>query len=111
MLVQMKHWRHHHHSAAADYLRDNTSQFSGEDLAALQAVMMEEDPNGGMDVAEDEEGELELDYDRLLELGERIGNVKEERYVARSQASATGLTGLSAQSRRRKPRACQALLI
>ena len=33
------------YTVGAEYLRENQDQFSGEDLAALQAVMQEEDPN------------------------------------------------------------------
>ncbi|GMI32752.1 hypothetical protein TrCOL_g5738 [Triparma columacea] len=67
------------YSQSASYLRANSSNFNPEDLAALQAVLQEEDPNGG-GVEEDSDGELELDYDGLLELGERIGDVKQERW-------------------------------
>jgi len=60
-------------------LRDNAEHFSEEDLAALAACMAEEDPE------EDEAGESddshEMSYDALLRLGERIGDVKEERWA------------------------------
>lgn len=64
---------------AGNYLRDNAEAFSGEDLAALQAAMQEEDPEADGDVEDSEE----MDYDQLLELGERIGDVKTERWKMR----------------------------
>lgn len=64
-------------------LRNNADHFSEEDLAALQAAMAEEDPE------EDEAGESddshEMTYDALLRLGERIGDVKEERWACVAQ--------------------------
>jgi hypothetical protein len=60
---------------SSNFLRENADQFSEEDLAALQAAMAEEDPE------EEEEEEGEMSYDTLLRLGERIGNVKEERWA------------------------------
>lgn len=63
---------------SSNFLRDNADQFSEEDLAALQAAMAEEDP----EVEQDEEYEDgEMSYDALLRLGERIGDVKEERWA------------------------------
>jgi hypothetical protein len=64
-------------------LRDNANHFSEEDLAALQAAMAEEDPE------EDEAGESdishEMSYDAMLRLGDRIGDVKEERWATVAQ--------------------------
>lgn len=71
------------YAMSTEYLRENAGQFSSEDLAALQAAMAEEDPD-----AENEEAEVdaeieegEMSYDALLRLGERIGDVKEERWA------------------------------
>jgi len=73
------------YSQSADYLRNNSQDFNPEDLAALQAALQEEDPNGG-GLEEDSEGEIDLDYDGLLELGERIGDVKEERWKLKADS-------------------------
>lgn len=62
------------YAASSDFLRVNSHQFSQEDLAALQAAMEDE---------EEEEGELS--YDALLQLGDQIGNVKEERWALVAQ--------------------------
>jgi hypothetical protein len=72
------------YAIGAEYLRDNASQFSGEDLAALQAVMMEEDPEAEEELGEDGDGEMS--YETMLDLGERIGDVKQERWKLRAQA-------------------------
>lgn len=81
------------YAVSADYLRENADQFSGEDLAALQAAMAEEDPemNDVREFEDDgvddgahyagEDGSAEMSYDALLRLGERIGSVKEERWA------------------------------
>ena len=70
------------YAMSTDYLQENADQFSGEDLAALQAAMAEEDPelDEGLedDYRDDDEGDS---YDALLRLGERIGSVKEERWA------------------------------
>ena len=69
------------YQASSDFLRENADQFSEEDLAALQAIMAEEDPEIEDDYPEEGEGEGEMSYDALLRLGEQIGNVKEERWA------------------------------
>lgn len=75
------------YAMSTEYLRENADQFSSEDLAALQAAMAEEDldvdEEGAVDGDVDEEGEdtQEMSYDALLRLGERIGDVKEERWA------------------------------
>lgn len=63
---------------SSNFLREHADQFSQEDLEALQAAMAEEDPEIEED-SEYEEGEMS--YDALLRLGERIGDVKEERWA------------------------------
>jgi len=70
----------------AEYLRENADNFSGEDLAALQAAMQEENPeNADLQEQIDNDGEegenAELSYETMLQIGERIGNVKEERWA------------------------------
>ena len=60
-------------------LRNNAEHFSEEDLAALQAAMAEEDPEE--DEAAESDNSHEMSYDALLRLGERIGDVKEERWA------------------------------
>ena len=93
------------YSMSASYLRDNAADFSPEDLAALQAAMMDEDPraparrqadgdgdedggddggDGGDDGGDDDDdggGSRELSYETMLQLGERIGDVKSERWA------------------------------
>ena len=73
---------------AADFLRHNPDQFSGEDLAALQAAMMEEDPELEEDIGEGEgeDGSAEMSYETMLQLGERIGDVKTERWAMKAEA-------------------------
>ena len=87
------------YAISTEFLRQNADQFSSEDLAALQAAMAEEDPETNLDTeevgGEDDDGdgnddgdgdddgysEEELSYDALLRLGERIGDVKDERWA------------------------------
>jgi hypothetical protein len=64
---------------SSNFLRDHADQFSQEDLEALQAAMAEEDPEMEQDGEYEEDGEMS--YDALLRLGERIGDVKEERWA------------------------------
>ena len=70
------------YAMSSNFLRDNADQYSDMDLAALEAAMAEEDPLAQVDDdAEGEEEDAELSYDAMLRLGERIGNVKEERWA------------------------------
>lgn len=76
------------YAMSIESLRQNADQFSEEDLAALQAAMAEEDPEE--DIGEANDGESgdnshEMSYDALLRLGERIGDVKEERWACEAQ--------------------------
>ncbi|KAL7538165.1 hypothetical protein ACHAXR_008338 [Thalassiosira sp. AJA248-18] len=66
------------YAMSTEYLRENADQFSSEDLAALQAAMADEDPEGD---DEEEDNSQEMSYDALLRLGEQIGDVKEERWA------------------------------
>jgi hypothetical protein len=61
-----------------DYLRHHQSQYSEEDLAALEAAMEEEQ---AADESEDNAADISaMSYDMLLRLGEQIGDVKTERW-------------------------------
>ena len=75
---------------SSNYLLENQDQFSEEDLAALRAIMQEENPTLDLDAVgsteeEEEEVSEELSYDALLRLGERIGDVKTERWKLKSK--------------------------
>ena len=59
-------------------LRESANQLSQEDYDALQNAL-EEDQHEQVAEFEDEEGELS--YDALLQIGERIGDVKTERWT------------------------------
>ncbi len=75
------------------FLQDHADQYSEEDLNALRAIMAEESPLilAGVEDGEDMEGEgemgdsEELSYDALLNLGERIGDVKQERWALKAK--------------------------
>lgn len=76
------------YAMSIESLRQNADQFSEEDLAALQAAMAEEDPEEEIGEANDSEtgdNSHEMSYDALLRLGERIGDVKEERWACEAQ--------------------------
>ena len=62
---------------SVDMLRQSADQLSQEDYDALQAVLEEEQAGQVADM-EDEEGGLS--YETMLQLGERIGDVKTERW-------------------------------
>lgn len=68
-----------------DYLEHNRDQFSEEDLAALQAAMEDDEPEQAEGLEEDADGQLS--YEQMLRLGERLGDVKSERWsrVAREK--------------------------
>mmetsp|Transcript_21816 Transcript_21816/g.39415 ORF Transcript_21816/g.39415 Transcript_21816/m.39415 type:complete len:340 (-) Transcript_21816:64-1083(-) len=70
------------YAISTDFLRDNSANYSAEDLAALEAAMAEEDPDVMLEEGEDtdQEPSMELSYDALLRLGERLGDVKQERW-------------------------------
>ena len=59
-------------------LRESANQLSQEDYDALQNALEEEQHEH---VAEYEDEEGELSYDALLQIGERIGDVKTERWT------------------------------
>ena len=62
---------------SVEYLRGNHDQFSEEDLAALQAAFDEDEHQEEVEDAEDDGG---MSYELMLRLGERIGDVKSERW-------------------------------
>lgn len=64
---------------SVDYLRNNQDQFSEEDLAALQAAM-EEDEVVDEELEEAVEADNSMSYELMLRLGERLGDVKSERW-------------------------------
>ena len=64
-----------YHQAFGLLSRDN---LPAEDFEALQAALQEEERE---EVAELEDDEGELSYDAMLQLGERIGDVKSERWA------------------------------
>ena len=92
-----------------DYLRSNQDEFSEEDLAALQAVMDEEQNQHEMELnAEAEEALDDEDngdsYEFMLRLGERIGDVKTERWeqVAQQKIDCLPLVRFDPEVVRRK---------
>jgi flagellar biosynthesis GTPase FlhF len=78
---------------AMDMLRENAaSQLSVEDMAALQAVLMEDEQEAAMEGGGDalwydmdDDDDDELSYETLLMLGERMGDVKTERWTMESR--------------------------
>jgi len=78
------------YAQSMDYLSNNQDQFSEEDLAALQAVMDEEQHQHEVEINADAEEALDDDengdsYEFMLRLGERIGDVKSERWAQVAQ--------------------------
>lgn len=81
------------YEASVQFLRDNANNFSEEAMAAILSAMDDERPfmqqlhEQDEDEGEEEllESSRELSYDTLLCLGERLGNVKEDRWSLRSQ--------------------------
>ena len=72
------------YNQSALYLQENAEQYSEEDLAALRAIMDEEH---AIEEAEEEElvTSADLSYETLLNLGERMGDVKSERWAMRAK--------------------------
>ena len=66
---------YHHHFQV---MREAGNQLSQEDLEAFQAAMHEEE-HEQVEGMEDEEGNLS--YETMLQLGDRIGDVKAERWA------------------------------
>ena len=66
------------YQGSVQLLREYDGQLSQEDFDALQNALEEEEQEH---VAELEDEHGELPYDAMLELGERIGDVKQERWT------------------------------
>jgi hypothetical protein len=78
------------YAQSMDYLQNNQDQFSEEDLAALQAAMDEEQNQHAVEINAEVEEALDDDdngdsYEFMLRLGERIGDVKTERWTQVAQ--------------------------
>eukprot|EP00536_Pseudo-nitzschia_multiseries_P006278 jgi/Psemu1/296196/fgenesh1_pm.130_\ len=84
------------YTQSLDYLRNNQDQFSEEDLAALQAAMDEEQHQHELEINADVEEAIDGDdngdsYEFMLRLGERIGDVKSERWAQVAQTKIDAL--------------------
>ncbi|VEU37936.1 unnamed protein product [Pseudo-nitzschia multistriata] len=84
------------YTQSLDYLTNNQDQFSDEDLAALQAVMNEEQHQHELEINADAEAAIDGDdngdsYEFMLRLGERMGDVKSERWAQVAQKKIDGL--------------------
>jgi len=71
----------------AQFLQENENEYSEEDLAALRAIMAEENPvlEGELEDEEDAMDSADMSYEALLDLGERMGDVKSERWAIRAK--------------------------
>eukprot|EP00339_Tiarina_fusa_P011584 CAMPEP_0117027602 /NCGR_PEP_ID=MMETSP0472-20121206/20158_1 /TAXON_ID=693140 ORGANISM="Tiarina fusus, Strain LIS" /NCGR_SAMPLE_ID=MMETSP0472 /ASSEMBLY_ACC=CAM_ASM_000603 /LENGTH=248 /DNA_ID=CAMNT_0004734887 /DNA_START=169 /DNA_END=916 /DNA_ORIENTATION=+ len=78
------------YAMSVDYLRHNRDQFSEEDLAALQAAMAEEEEE--VEIEADDDGDMS--YELMLRLGERLGDVKSERWARVAQEKIAALPTL-----------------
>jgi E3 ubiquitin-protein ligase BIG BROTHER-like protein len=80
---------------STNYLQDNASEYNAEDLAAITNLMAEEDPNQAMaDMEEEAMDSDEMSYEALLNLGERIGDVKGERWAMKAKKEIAKLEAL-----------------
>ena len=94
------------YAQSVNYLQNNQDQFSEEDLAALQAIMDEEqhqhelEVNAEAEEALDDQEENGDAYEFMLRLGERIGDVKTERWeqVAQQRISCLPLVRFDPES-------------
>lgn len=87
---------YHHHF---QLIRDS-AELSQEDREALQAALAEDEREAqeehGADIDQDEEGNMS--YETMLQLGERIGNVKSERWTMVAQKHIAKLPVFSFQN-------------
>lgn len=67
------------YSLSVDYLRNNADAFSAEDLQAFNVALQSEEEQAAVEEFEEESNE-DLSYDAMLRLGERIGDVKTDRW-------------------------------
>lgn len=68
------------YAMSSNFLQEHEDDYTQEDLAALRAIMAEENPEVE-DEVEDESASEDLSYETLLQIGERIGDVKAERWA------------------------------
>mmetsp|Transcript_11883 Transcript_11883/g.28153 ORF Transcript_11883/g.28153 Transcript_11883/m.28153 type:complete len:259 (-) Transcript_11883:1198-1974(-) len=85
------------YAQSMDYLHNNQDQFSEEDLAALQTIMDEDQQQHEVEMNADVEEALDDDengdaYEFMLQLGERIGDVKSERWAQVAQQKIDNLS-------------------
>jgi len=76
------------YNESAHFLQENANEYSEEDLAALRAIMAEENPVLEGELEDDEEEGMDsadMSYEALLNLGERIGDVKSERWALKAK--------------------------
>eukprot|EP00551_Chaetoceros_affinis_P016245 CAMPEP_0203696140 /NCGR_PEP_ID=MMETSP0091-20130426/7427_1 /ASSEMBLY_ACC=CAM_ASM_001089 /TAXON_ID=426623 /ORGANISM="Chaetoceros affinis, Strain CCMP159" /LENGTH=430 /DNA_ID=CAMNT_0050567857 /DNA_START=159 /DNA_END=1452 /DNA_ORIENTATION=- len=79
------------YAESSNFLRQHANEYSEEDLRALEGLIAEEDPMADHHevddevMGENEHDNLDLSYEALLQLGERIGDVKSERWAMRAQ--------------------------
>ncbi len=70
---------------SANYLQENASEYNEEDLATIRNLMAEENPvlmaNEDQDAAAVGMDSDEMSYEALLNLGDRIGDVKSDRWA------------------------------
>ena len=83
MLMAEEAMASYHHSV--QMLHESRDQLPEEDYEALRAALQEDVEADETELQEDEEGNLS--YETMLQIGERIGNVKQDRWamVARSR--------------------------
>lgn len=67
------------YTMSSNFMEENAGNYASEDLAALQAALDEDEFSENV-VELDPDDDTSLSYDALLSLGERIGDVKEERW-------------------------------
>ena len=99
------------YALSADYLRYNASQYSQEDMQALQAMLAEEEEEASDDSPDTN------NYEMMLRLGETIGDVKKDRWKMVADKHISDLPtycfqtsmadGLGENDTRRKCQVCQ----
>lgn len=105
------------HAISQRTMLEHAGEYSEEDLHALRAVMAEEaeaigEEDEDDDYEEDEyeedpvAEEQEIDYDHLLELGEFMGDVMEERWKERAQSVIASLPTKKYNMRMSGPSTC-----
>ena len=82
MLMAEEALASYHHSV--QMLQESRDQLSQEDYQALEVALREEDQGDETQQYEDEEGNIS--YETLLQIGERIGDVKSDRWAIVAQS-------------------------